>query len=273
MFNWKNVFRGAAMGITELVPGVSASTIAMLLGIYEKLLQAISDLTTGHIKRAFRFLVPLGIGMVAAVALFVKIIEYLLHVHNQPMMFLFAGLVLGILPFLWRSAHAETKHSFKPLHYVLMIGAFVLIAMTSFVGESNQAVMENLSLPDYIYLFFSGWLASTALVLPGISGSLVFLILGVYHTAIAALSTINIPVIITIGCGVVLGLLVTSRLVRFFLKTYTQATYSLMIGLVAGSLIVIVPTELPGTFLYWLVSIMALLFGLVTALTFGKAER
>lgn len=160
MFNWKNVFRGAAMGITELVPGVSASTIAMLLGIYEKLLQAISDLTTGHIKRAFRFLIPLGIGMVAAVALFVKLIEYLLHVHNQPMMFLFAGLVLGILPFLWRSAHAETKHSFKPLHYVLMIGAFVLIAMTNFVGESNQAVMENLSLPDYVYLFFqAGWQA------------------------------------------------------------------------------------------------------------------
>lgn len=273
MIRIRTLLQGAAMGITELVPGVSSSTIAMLMGIYEKLLTAISDLTTGNWKRGLSFLIPLGIGMVASVLLFVSIIRYLLGEHNQPMMFLFMGLVLGILPFLWRSAHSETNRSFRPIHFIIIAGAFILVASTSFFGESGQEVMTDLTIGSYVYLFISGWIASTALVLPGISGSLMFMILGVYYTAIAAVDDFNFPVIITIGLGVLVGLLITSRIVRYLLRAYTQATYSAMIGLVAGSLIVIFPGTFPTTFLYALVCVMTFIFGLSTALTFGKAER
>ncbi|WP_078395222.1 DUF368 domain-containing protein [Shouchella patagoniensis] len=273
MIKLKILLQGAAMGITEIVPGVSSSTIAMLMGIYEKLLAAISDLTTGNWKRGLSFLIPLGLGMVASVLLFVSIIRYLLGEHNQPMMFLFMGLVLGILPFLWRSAHSETNRSFQPIHYIIIAVSFVLVASTSFFGESGQEVMTDLTIGSYMYLFVSGWIASTALVLPGISGSLMFMILGVYYTAIAALDDFNLSVIITIGLGVLAGLLVTSRIVRYLFHHYTQITYSAMIGLVAGSLVVIFPGTFPTTFLYALVCVMALIFGLTTALTFGKAER
>ncbi|MFB4213827.1 DUF368 domain-containing protein [Shouchella sp. JSM 1781072] len=273
MFKWTNFFRGFAMGITETVPGVSASTIAMLMGIYERLLSSLSDLTKGNIKRALGFLIPLGIGMVLALLITANIIEFLLSEHPIPTMFLFVGLVMGILPFLWRSAHSETNKSFKPYHYGLIVLAFILIGLTNFIGEPVETVITTFNATTYAYLFFSGVIASMALVLPGISGALVLMILGAYHTAIAALGSLNLPVIAAIGLGVVVGVLFTSRIIRYFLKTYTQATYSIMLGLVAGSLLVIAPSALPDTFMYGLVSFFTFLAGLVTALTFGRAER
>ncbi|MED4130231.1 MULTISPECIES: DUF368 domain-containing protein [Shouchella] len=273
MFKWTNFFRGFAMGVTETVPGVSASTIAMLMGIYEQLLGSLSDITKGNIKRALGFLIPLGIGMVFALLIAAKFIKYLLAEHPIPTMFLFVGLVVGILPFLWRSAHAETNKRFKSYHYGFILVSFTLMALTSLIGEPVETVITDFNAGTYIYLFFSGVLASMALVLPGISGALVLMVLGAYYTAISALDSLHLPVIAAIGLGVVFGVLFTSRVIRYFLKTYTQATYSIMLGLVAGSILVIMPSSLPDSFLYGLVTFFTFLAGLVTALTFGRAER
>ncbi|SDB81046.1 DUF368 domain-containing protein [Shouchella lonarensis] len=273
MVIWSNIIRGAAMGITEIMPGISGSTIAMLMGIYERLLQSLSDLTKGNWQRAFGFLVPLGIGMVCALLLFSHLIKYLLKHHEAPLFYLFVGLIIGILPFLWRSGRTHSKKSFRLTHLILMVVSFALVALMRFVSEPTTTVITNLDTGTYLFLFASGWIASTALVLPGVSGSLMLMVLGVYHTAISSLTTFNVPVITAIGLGVCAGILITSRVIRFFFDTYTQATYAVMFGLVAGSIIVIFPIGMPHSFLYGLICALALFAGFMTAITFGKAER
>ncbi|WP_059105813.1 DUF368 domain-containing protein [Shouchella shacheensis] len=271
MLEWKNIFRGMVMGLTELIPGVSSSTLAMLMGFYERLLGSINDLTNGHWRRAFRFLIPLGIGMVLALLSLAKLLNFLTQNHPEPTFFLFMGLILGVLPFLWRSAHRASGESFRGFHYMIICIAFVLVALMSFVGE-NEAVMTDLTTGDYIYLFVCGWIASTALILPGISGSMMFLLLGAYGTAINALDTFNLPVMAAVGLGVLVGVLITSKVVRYFLKVHTQATYAVMIGLVAGSLPVVFP-GVPAPFLYGLLCLLTFIIGFIVALALGRAGR
>nr|WP_281241422.1 DUF368 domain-containing protein [Shouchella lonarensis] len=190
-----------------------------------------------------------------------------------------------MLPFLWRSGRTQTNTSFRLSHFLLILLSFALVAMIRFFHdptadmtytasiEQTANVLANLSFSSYLFLFVAGWLASTALVLPGVSGALIMLVLGVYNTATTALKHVHIPVIVTIGLGVCAGVLTTSRVCRFFFNTYTQATYAVMIGLVAGSVVVIFPVGVPHSLLYGIICVLSLFVGFMTAITFGKAER
>lgn len=239
----KNIIKGMAMGIVETVPGVSSSTIAMLLGIYEHIITAISELTTKKFKRGFYYLIPIGIGILIGAAFSVVSVKYLLETFPIPTHFLFMGLVLGMLPFIWRSGYLYRgeKSPYRSYHVVIMIIFFLVVASLSFVVDPAEKVMYNLSFLDYIYLFFSGWLASIALVLPGISGALILMIVGAYYTALHALTTFNFLVIMSLGLGVVVGILMTGKLVRFLLLKFRQSTYAAIVGLLAGSLIILFP--------------------------------
>ncbi|MDQ0208280.1 DUF368 domain-containing protein [Alkalicoccobacillus murimartini] len=243
MFEYKNIFRGIAMGITDLVPGISGSTILMVLGVYERFIASLNGLTTKEWKKSLGFLIPLGIGVGSALLIFSKVIEWLLEHHQPVTMFLFLGLIIGIVPILIKEV--DVKNSFKPIHYVLLVIAFILISLTSLI-PNETGLMTNLSVGDYILLFVSGWLASAALILPGISGSLIFLLLGVYATVTSAIANIQISVILVVGSGIAIGLILTSKLVRYLFANYTIYTYAVMIGLVAGSIIVVYSNVEPG---------------------------
>lgn len=270
--NWKSVFKGMAMGMVETVPGVSSSTIAMLMGIYEQLIEAIGRLTSKRWKEGVAYLIPVGIGMVGGFLVSVLVISYLLENFRMPTHFLFMGLVIGILPSLWKTSRQESAGAFKPIHYVLMLLAVAAVAATRFIDDTSNAVLTELSTGDYLFLFMSGWLASTALILPGISGALILTILGAYYTAISAISSLDFPILISIGSGIVAGVLITSKLVRFLLERYTLVMYALMIGMVAGSIVVLYPGFSGGAF-GAIVSILALAAGFVIALFAGRVSR
>ncbi|MHA7964260.1 DUF368 domain-containing protein [Paenibacillus sp. CAU 1782] len=272
MLNWKSIVKGMAMGTVETVPGVSSSTIAMLMGIYENLIEAIGNLTSKRWKEGVAYLIPIGIGMIGGFLVSVLLISYLLEHFMQPTHFLFIGLVIGMLPSLWKTSRQEAKSSFRFIHVVLILLAFAGIAATRFLDQSGVATMSNLSAGDYLFLFASGWLASTALILPGISGALVLTILGVYYTAISAISEMDIPILLAISAGILAGVLLTSKLVRFLLKRYTLIMYSLMIGMVGGSIIVLYP-GFPSGVLSIAVCIAALGAGFVIALFAGRISR
>lgn len=243
MIEYKNIFRGIAMGITDLVPGISGSTILMVLGVYERFIASLNGLTTKEWKKSLGFLIPLGIGVGSALVIFSKVIKWLLLNHQPVTMFLFLGLIIGIVPLLTRDA--DVRNKFKPIHYVFMLIAFILISLTSLI-PSESGLMTNLSVGDYVLLFFSGWLASAALILPGISGSLIFLLLGVYTTVTNAIASFQIPIILVVGSGIAVGMLLTSKLVRYLFANFTIYTYAVMIGLVAGSIIVVYSEIEPG---------------------------
>ncbi|ADU29763.1 DUF368 domain-containing protein [Evansella cellulosilytica] len=262
---WRNLYRGAMMGITELVPGVSSGTIAVMLGIYDRLIAAINGITTKDWKRHLLFLIPLGAGMALALVGFSNIIKLLLTHFEEPTRFFFLGLIIGVVPLLISQSRA--KETFKTNHYFAIIIAAILVGLMSFLPENHQ-IIESLTLGDAIVLFFAGWIASMFMLLPGISGSLVLLVLGAHTTAINALATFNLPILIVIGLGVLLGFFICSKLIKFLLKNYHYMTYAVIIGLVIGSTVVVYP-GISSTYVI-IPSLITFIGGAATAFLLGS---
>lgn len=259
---WKNIYKGFLMGISDLIPGVSGGTIAFLLGIYDRLLTSISGLFSKDWKRHIGFLLPLGIGMAGALLLLSRVIHYLLEHYHAPTQFFFIGLIIGILPFMTRQA--KMKSTFRPHHYLVLLVVAVLLASTGFMAPADRAIITSLSPSSILLLFLAGWAASTAMLLPGISGSFILLLLGLYSTAISALSDFNLPVMIVIGLGVMVGFVLSSKAIHWLLKQHSTLTFSVIIGLIAGSVFVIFPGR-PENGTPLVMSAIALAMGLLVS--------
>lgn len=228
------------IGLTDLVPGVSGSTIAAALGVYDRLIEALSGFFSSRWRRHIGFLLPLAVGMASAMLLFSRVIRYLLEEHFAPTQFFFLGLVIGIVPML--AKRADARRSFRPRHLAALALCAALVASLAWLNP-DRAMQPTVTLSalSAAGLFLSGWLASLAMLLPGISGSFVLLVLGVYDTAIFALSTLDAALIAVIGAGVVVGFITSSKAIRFLLARFPAMSHAAMIGLVAGSTFVIFP--------------------------------
>lgn len=233
------IFRGMAVGITETVPGISGSTVAMILGIYERLIYSLSLLTTKRRKEALPFLFTFGVGMVVGFAISIFIIDYLLNTYRTPTLMFFVGIIVGFLPYLWKETLNQTKNKLNIIHYVIILLFFCIVVFGQFLSGINQIDLNNLSIADYLFFAIAGFIASTALVLPGISGALILTILGIYEIATASLKSLDFQIIFAIGSGIVLGVLLTSKLIRYLLTNYPVETYAAMVGLVGGSIFAI----------------------------------
>lgn len=236
-----------AVGITETVPGVSGSTVAMILGIYERLIYSLSILTTDKRKEAVPFLFTFGVGMAIGFAFSIFLIDYLLTAYRTPTFTFFVGIIVGFLPYLWKETLIHAKGNLKIKHYFIILLFLCLVVFGQLFSSGFMIDMNDLSLADYVHFAIAGLIASTALLLPGISGALILTIFGLYEIAMESLISLHIPIILAIGSGVVLGGLFTSKLIRYLLTSYKVEIYTAMIGLVSGSIYVIVD-HLDGMF-------------------------
>ncbi|MCA1023912.1 DUF368 domain-containing protein [Halobacillus litoralis] len=269
MWEWRNIYRGLLMGASDVVPGVSGGTIAVVLGIYDRLIEAINGFFSKEWKKHLKFLLPLGIGIVTSIALLASVIDWLFEHYPGPTQFFFLGLIIGVLPYLTHKA--DMKNKFQGKHYVLLlIGAAVVASMAIF-QTSETTAMEEITMSGYLLLFFSGWIASSAMILPGISGSFILLIIGVYTTVTSGISDFRIDIIAVVGFGILLGLISMSKIVKFFLDHYTSGTFAVIIGLVIGSVFVIFPGVPESTGLLT-ASIITFLGGLLAAWLLGRVE-
>ncbi|MCM3757439.1 DUF368 domain-containing protein [Sporosarcina aquimarina] len=266
---WRNIYRGFLMGISDLIPGVSGGTIAFMLGIYDRLLISISGIFSKNWRKHIGFLLPLGIGIGITLLLFSRVIEFLLENYNAPTQFFFMGLIIGILPFM--AKQAKIKSTFKVWHFIVLLIVGVLLAMTAFITPADTSIITTLTPTNTVVLFLSGWAASTAMLLPGISGSFVLLLLGMYSTAIGALSDFNIPIIIVIGLGVVLGFIISSKIIHYLLNQHATLTFAIIIGLIVGSIFVIYP-GVPESGTPFVMSAVALIMGLLVSNLFSPPE-
>ncbi|AYV68604.1 DUF368 domain-containing protein [Niallia circulans] len=242
---WKNLYRGFIMGISDLIPGVSGGTIAVILGIYDRLLDAISGFFSRNWKKQLGFLIPLAVGMGAALLLLSRLIEFLLENYHEPTQFFFIGLIIGVIPLMLKEA--RPKKNFGSGHYIILTIAAIIIASMAFMHPVKSIEpITSLTVWSVLGLFLSGWLASMAMLLPGISGSFILLLLGVYSTAINALSTWNIPVIIVLGLGAIIGFIGSSKGIKYALSHFPHITYAIIIGLIIGSLFVVFPGMVSG---------------------------
>lgn len=229
----RNLFCGAVIGVAEIIPGVSGGTMAVLLGIYDKLIGMIS-----HLKRDFtaavRFLFPLVAGMGISILALSHLIGYLLAHYPMAVNFFFLGLVLGILPMLLRRANAGGFRAGRAWPVLVTLGVMVLLTLFSDLG-SGSALVTELSLPVFLRFMAVGFLAAVCLILPGISGSMIMVIFGTYDSVIEAIRTLNILMLLPVGIGVLLGLVFGSKMVDYCLRRFPCATYWAITGLVVGS--------------------------------------
>jgi len=265
------------MGICELIPGVSSGTMALLLGIYDQFLGAVSRVVSKHWKNAVLYLIPLVIGMGIAILTMSSLIDYLLRNHTVAVQWFFIGLILGVVPMMLRISNYRVE--FRMPHYVLIL---LMVAGLFIMGmlRAEEVPIEEISItaPLLIKLFFSGMMGSATMLLPGISGSLVLLLLGSYSIIIFSLSELTslnlsvLPVLTAAGLGILAGLIVASRVIQYMLHHYTYLTYAAILGLVLGSVFAIYP-GLPATPLSWVATVIVFIAGLMVSYYMGKENK
>lgn len=267
---WKNIYRGLLMGISDLIPGVSGGTIAFILGIYDRFLLAISGIFSRDWRRHLGFLLPLALGMGFAILAFSRVIDYLLENHYEPTQFFFLGLIIGVFPFIAKQADVKSNFDVKHIGVLILVGG--LLASMAFIQTNEEAVISSFTAGTYVRLFFSGWLASMAMLLPGISGSFVLLLIGAYSTIISALSDLNLPVIMAVGAGAALGFILSSKAIAYLLRQFPHMTFAIIMGLIAGSVFVVFP-GLPNSPLALILCIITFVCGLLVTKFFTATEQ
>lgn len=274
-FKWINILKGFAMGTSDLVPGVSGGTIALLLGIYNQFIASISGIFSRRFWPSFTFLIPIIIGMLLAMGSLSNLFNYLLSQHHIPTMFFFGGLIIGIVPYLLKISNYKT--SFTTKHYMTVIAGIAILIVITLMNTGDKHAGETLTLSTGLIIkyFIAGMCASSAMLLPGISGSFMLLVFGVYGTVMLAISEVvklnftGLPILLAVGFGVLAGFIISSKIIQYFLTHHKLMTFALIIGFVVGSLFAVFP-GLPTNILMWFVSLVVFIIGFIVSLTLGR---
>jgi putative membrane protein len=233
-----NFLKGLVIGIATLVPGVSGGTMAVILGVYDDLIHAIGSFFEDWKKHSI-ILLQIGLGGLAGLLLFSKLLENVLQKYPFGMRFFFIGVIFGGIPVLYKKSTTAAKRSIKDL--IFFVIGLVIVLLLSSEPAATTSLATSKGMLSIIFLFIAGIVMAVALILPGISGSFMLFVLGLYSVTLNAINTRNIPFLIPLGIGVVLGTLGTAKTIEKLLEKYPSRTYMLILGFVAGSLLPVFP--------------------------------
>ena len=237
--------KGLAMGAADVVPGVSGGTIAFISGIYIELINSIKSLNIKALKvlrhqglaAAWQhingnFLAVLLAGVFTSLFSLAQVMQYLLAQYPLPLWSFFTGLIVGSVLYLLRQ---------HPPSLAVDKGLFVLgIALAYGLSIAPATALEG----DHTTMFFAGTIALCAMILPGISGSFILVLLGLYPVFIGAIANVQLDILLVFGSGGILGLMAFSRLLSWLLDNYQTMVIALMCGFLVGSLNIIWPWKL-----------------------------
>lgn len=251
----KNFFGGIMVGVANIIPGVSGGTIMVLLGLFDKTMEAISNLFKLKISWKDRvkngiFLFQVILGAAIGLVIFSKILDFLFSNFEYQTLFFFAGLIIFSLPMLKKNELSESKVSI----FFFIIGIFIIGILAFFSPEKKEVVIplaelinKDLSITYILVLVIMGAISGAAMLFPGISGSMVLLVLGYYYLYKSYVSNVTsfepmvlIPLIF-IAIGVIIGIILSAKITTYFLEKHRSKTISLILGLVLMSGIVIIP--------------------------------
>jgi putative membrane protein len=271
----RTIFNGIAIGIANIIPGVSGGTLAVILGVYDRLIEAISEFLSNKEKRKSNllFLFKIGIGVSVGIFAFAKLISFCLETFPKPTAFFFMGLIIGGIPVIYKS-HTNMKPSIKKIVFFI-IALFIILILSLFTASKGVPISPGeVTAGLAIFMFVSGFIAAGTMVVPGISGSFMLLLLGSYSTIIGAVSSLednifalkgllvnkeglaawlgsNQPLLSSLKTdflilgmvflGAVVGIIVFTRVIHICLKTKPVYTYYVILGLIVGSLFKIFP--------------------------------
>lgn len=271
--------KGIAVGISNVIPGVSAGTLLVLLGIYDQLIEAVGSFLTNGARRKeyFRFLLPLVLGAVGGVLAFANLISFLLEQHLVPTQFFFIGLILGSIPTVLRMHHDMRPSVVRVVAFGLAVGLVVLLSAGERHGSGGYFAADTPALLALSLFVGVGFFAGGAMVTPGVSGAYIFLLTGTYGPIVQALASLTRPpvhwgVIVAVSGGAALGILICSRLIDLALKKYPAVTFYAILGLICGSFVGLWPADLDLS-ASSLVGILAFAGGAVIAYMMRKPVR
>lgn len=246
-----NAIRGFCMALADSVPGVSGGTIAFILGFYDKFINSLDDLVFGNKekkKKAVLFLIKLGIGWIIGFAIATLVLTSLFENQIYSVSSVFMGFIVFSIPFIIKEEKESLKGKYKNLIFTV-IGILIVVLITYFnpvSGEANIIDLSNLNVGLCCYIFVVAMVAISAMVLPGISGSTLLLIFGLYIPIISAIKELLhlnfsvLPVLIVFGLGIIAGIVLVIRLIKIALEKYRSQTMYCIIGLMIGSLYAII---------------------------------
>ena len=267
----RNIIAGITVGIANVIPGVSGGTMMVLLGVFDKVMAAIPGITKfkspewkKHVIFIFQLLIGVAIGLVG----FAKVLEYLFVKAPTQTMYWFIGLVAFSIPVFMK----QEMHNHKVNLLPFIVGAAIVILLE--VLNPNDTSIVNPVIPaitisHLILMIIIGFIGGFAMFLPGVSGSMILLILGYYHlfkTYLANVTSFRMDVLIPLvfmGIGILIGIVASAKVLGYFLEKNKRATLSFLLGLIVASTIVLVLQTLNVEFSFALVasSFIAFIFG------------
>ncbi len=275
LYYLKLVLCGVVFGIANVIPGVSGGTMLVVFGIYDQLTEAISGVKA--IIRNIVFLLFFGLGAGVGILGFASLIKYLFDSFGVQTNMYFIGLILGSVPMIYSMGTSEKR--VRPLCAVPFVIAMALViglTMLSNYMEANQLIPAAESVTGFsafmtLKLLICAFIAAVAMIIPGLSGSFVMMLLGVYQTVIGAIQikALNFYVIIPVAVGVLLGIILGAKLISTLIKRYKLMMYSAIMGLVIGSVYAILPSGF-GFNLQTGYGFVCLLFGVLTSVLVEK---
>ena len=240
--------KGIVLGVAFVIPGVSGGTLAVLMGIYEELIEAASNFykSLADFKKYIMYLLPIGLGVVFSVAVFAKLIKFGLDKAPIITILIFLGMIIGGIPALVRNVKG-TKINLKDMT-LMLVGLIIVISMLIFHKSNSNVVLTNMSITGYITLFLVGAIAAVTMVVPGISGSFTLMLIGYYEPILNLVNDItsfknlgpNLILIFIFMLGVFIGIIFISKIIEWCLKHYKRETYYAIIGFVLSSIISVI---------------------------------
>lgn len=279
----KNIIKGVIIGIANIIPGVSGGTMAVSMGIYDKLIHCITHLFS-EFKKSIQFLFPIFLGAAIGLVGLSFVIEYMFEHIPLPTNLLFIGLIVGGLPAIWKKVKGNTVKGGHILSFILF---FVLVAgLAAFGNGKGTDVVLNPGIGMAVILFLIGMLASATMIIPGVSGSMILLLLGFYNPivseindfirAFAALNGAGLrrgfALFIPLGLGIVVGIFAIAKLIEIVFKKFPLYAYWAIIGLIVASPVAILLVGEIGTITVGsvLAGVVCLMIGSVVAYHLGE---
>lgn len=236
------IIKGFLLGIANIIPGVSGGTLAMTLGIYQDLIGAISHFFK-KLKKNLKLLIPLGIGMVAAILLGSKVITYCLDKFPFPTTLFFIGLIVGGIPLLTKRVKGK---KLKPINIASFLLPFSIVMIMTLLNPGNNIVdLSTITVMNFLLLIVIGMIAAATMVIPGVSGSFVLMLLGFYKPIVGTIGNLtdfsqlghNFLVLAPFGIGVLIGIVLIAKLIEYLLEKHEIPTYFAIIGFVTASVL------------------------------------
>ena len=232
-----NCIKGIFIGAGAILPGISSGVICVIFGIYEKLLDSILHFFQ-NVKQNFKFLFPLAIGGFIGVFLFGNLLNYVFYTFPIQTKSIFIGLILGSIPPLLKQIHQGTSFQIKYVPFFLIA---LLTGGLSVLLERHLQLSYSLENINFIYLFICGICMSAGVIIPGVSNTVILMLLGVYGIYLSAVSSMFLPVLVPLGLGLIVGSFFFMKLTKFLLDNFYLQTFYAIVGFTVGSIFVLFP--------------------------------